>query len=71
MPTLGLHFSFCSLCRVVNGFTDSSEVNKTRVHLFLFPFRIPNYPEFAFKSTYFGYRNDQLLETENFHSNTL
>lgn len=71
MPALGLYFGFCSLCRVVTGFTDSSEVNKTRVHHFLFPFRISNYPEFAFKSVYFGYRNDQLLETGNFHSNTL
>lgn len=50
MPAMSLYFGGCSLYRVVIGFTDSSEASKTRVHHFLFPFRISNYPEFAFKS---------------------
>lgn len=61
MPALLLYFGCCSLWRVVTSFTDSSEVNKTRVHHFLFPLRISNYPEFAFKSVSFGYCNQLLV----------
>lgn len=59
MPALVLYFG-CSLCTVVTGFTDSLDVNKNRVHHFLFPVRISSYSEFAFKSMHFGYC-DQLL----------
>lgn len=61
MPVLVLYFGCCSLCGVVNGFTDSSEVNKTKVHHFLLPFRSSNYPEFAFKSVRFGNCNQLLV----------